>query len=151
MACSGCSALHGVNSNLKNFFLKKLTSIFEELQPLLEHFNTIGKSNSATFAFWLEYCLVVFLLLEFLAAQRDSKWIQHIEAFQQTICCDAAFDNYRYFKWGIVCLLDMKNLSSTHADLYKMFLCGYHTVSRKKTNSSFKCVSTYMAYESYKS
>ena len=90
---------------------------------------------------------MVFLLLEFLAAERDSKWIQRIEAFQQMICHDAAFDNYRYFKWGIVYLLDMKNLSSTHSDLYEMFLCGYHTISRKKTKSSFNCVSTAMALE----
>ena len=99
---------------------------------LLEHFNTIGKSNSETFAFWLEYCHRVFLFLEFLAAERDSKCIQHIEAFQQMICYDAAFDNYKYFKWGIVYLLDMNNLSSNRPDLYEIFLCGYHTVSRKK-------------------
>ena len=125
----------------------ELASIIEELQPLLEHFNTIGKSNSETFAFWLEYCHRVFLLLEFLAAERDSKCIQHIEAFQQMICYDAAFDNYKYFKWGIVFLLDMNNLSSTRPDLYEMFLCGYHTVSRKKTKSSFNCVSTDVALE----
>ena len=63
------------------------------------------------------------------------------------ICHDAAFDNYRYFKWGVVYLLDMKNLSSTHSDLYEMFLCGYHTISRKKTKSSFNCVSAAMALE----
>ena len=75
---------------------------------------------------------MVFLLIEFLAAERDSKWMQHIEAFQQMICYDKAFNNYRYFKWRILYLLDMKNLSSTHPDLYELFLCGYHTVSRKK-------------------
>ena len=95
----------------------------------------------------IEYCHRVFLLLEFLAAERDSKCIQHIEAFQQMICYDAAFDNYKYFKWGIVYLLDMNNLSSTRPDLYEMFLCGYHTVPRKKTKSSFNCVSTDVALE----
>lgn len=124
-----------------------MTSLFEELQPLLQHFNNIGRSNSEIFAFWLEYCQMVFLLLEFLTAERDSKWIQHIEAFQEMISYDAAFDNYRYFKWGVVYLLDMKDLPSTHPHLYEMFLCGYHTVSRKKTQSSFNCVSTDMALE----
>ena len=86
-----------------------LTSIFAELQLLLEHFSTKRKSNSEMLALWLEYCQTVFLLLDFLAAEWDSNWIQHIGAFQQMICHDAAFDNYRYFKWGIVYLLDTKN------------------------------------------
>ena len=90
---------------------------------------------------------MVFLLLEFLAAERESKWMQHIEAFRQMICYDEAFDNYRYCKWRILYLLDMKNLSSTHPDLYELSLCGYHTVSRKKTKSSINCVSTDMAFE----
>ena len=132
--------------SLRHIF-EKLTSIFEELQSLLEHFNTIGKSNSETFAFWLEYCHMLFLLLEFLAAERDSKWIQHIEAFQQRICYDAAFHNYMYFKRGILYLLDIKNLSSTHPYLYEMFLCGYHPVSRKKMKSSFNCLSINVALE----
>ena len=121
--------------------------IFEELQSLLEHFNTKGKSNSEMFVFWLEYCQMVFLLLVFLAAERDSKWIQHIEAFQQMIYYGATYDNYRYFKGGIVYLLYIRNLSTTNRDLYEMFLCGYHTVSNEKLKSSLNCISRNTALE----
>ena len=121
--------------------------IFEEMQSLLEHFNTKGKSNCEMFLFWLEYCQMMFLLLVFLAAERDSEWIKHIEAFQQMIYYDAAYDNYRYFKGGIVYLLNIRNLSTTHPDLYEMFLCGYHTVSREKSKSSLNCISRDTALE----
>ena len=113
----------------------------------MQHFNTIAKSQSDTFAFWLEYMDMVFLLLEFIAAERDSDWEKHLELFQQMLIYDRAYDHYRYFSWGLVYLCDMIELPKTHPFIYECFKNGMHTVSRNSKPSSFNCVSTDMALE----
>ena len=39
----------------------------------------MGRSKSETFQFWLEYCEMVYLLLDFLTAERESDWNMHLE------------------------------------------------------------------------
>ena len=118
-----------------------------DLKPFIRHFNLMGKSKNETFQFWLEYCNMVLLLLDFLAAERDSDWKIHLETFQEMIYYDRAFDHYKYFSWGLVYLCDMAELPTKHPALYESFVNGQHTVSRSKSNSSFNCVSTDMALE----
>jgi len=72
----------------------------ENLQPLINHFNTIGKCSSVTFKFWQEYCDMVELLLSFLASERDSNWQLHLETFQEMLAYNHAFNHYKYFLWG---------------------------------------------------
>ena len=57
----------------------------QDLKPLMNHFNLAGKCQSDNFKFWLEYCEMVDLLLNFLAAERDSDWELHLETFQEML------------------------------------------------------------------
>ena len=82
----------------------------------------MGKSKNETFQFWLEYCNMVLLLLDFMAAERDSDWKIHLETFQEVIYDDRAFDHYKYFSWGLVYLCDMAELPTKHPALYESLL-----------------------------
>ena len=90
---------------------------------------------------------MVFVLIEFVAAERESDWRKHLELFQEMIYYDRAYDHYCYFTWGMVCLCDMMSLPRSHPDLYDCFINGMYTVSRNPQCSSFNCVSTDMALE----
>ena len=90
---------------------------------------------------------MVFLLLDFLAAERDSDWNTHLETFQEMLFYDRAFDHYKYLSWGLIYLCDMLDLPTTHPYLHESFMNGLHTVSRSEIDSSFNCVSTDMALE----
>ena len=102
---------------------------------------------SETFKFWLEYCNMVILLLNFIAAERNSNWLLHLETFAEMLAYDRAYDHYKYMSWGLVYLYDMYELPEKHPDLYQHFMNGLHTVSRSKASSNFNCVSTDMALE----
>ena len=117
------------------------------MKPLVQHFITIGRAQSQTFQFWHEYCNMVILLFDFLAAERNADWENHLETFQTMLYYDCAYDHYRYFKWGLVYLYDMLDLPEQHSELHANFLNGCHVVSRNLVQSSFNCVSTDMALE----
>ena len=119
----------------------------QDLKPLMNHFNLAGKCQSDNFKFWLEYCEMVDLLLNFLAAERDSDWELHLETFQEMLAYDRAYDHYKYFQWGSIYMIDMLQLPEAHPQLYEEFLNGHHTVSRAKSKSKFNTVSTDMALE----
>ena len=117
------------------------------MDSLLQRFNEIGKTCSDTFAFWLEYCDMVTLLLDFLSAERDSDWNLHLETFQNMLNYDRAYDHYKYFLWGTIYIIDMLRLPEEHPELYEMYCNGFHTVSRAQKQSQFNSVSTDMALE----
>jgi len=127
--------------------MEELTSNIIDLEPLISCFNQIGKSSSDTFAFWLEYCEMVNLLLDFLAAERNADWLLHLETFKAMLKYDHAFDHYKYFNWGTIYIIDMLRLPTEHPELYQMFLQGCHIVSRSNHEDKFNCVSTDMALE----
>ena len=56
-----------------------------------------GVAQSEIFSFWLEYCQMVFLLLNFLVDERQPDWKLHLETFRQTLYYDRAHDHYKYF------------------------------------------------------
>ena len=114
---------------------------FNDISKLLKHFNIIGTAASELFGFWLEYCNMVYLLLDFIAAERECDWTMHIESFPVMLPYDCAFDHYKYLSWGIIYIIDMLDLPEKHPDLYEHFMSGKHAVSRSKKESSFNCVS----------
>ena len=116
------------------------------LQPLLEHFRMTGVAQSEIFRFSLEYCQMVFLLLDFLAAEYQPDWNLHLETFRETLYYDCAYD-YKYFMWEIIYICDMEQLPLKHPYLYQKFIRGYHAVSISKQSSYFNSVSTHMALE----
>ena len=124
-----------------------MLSNIESLSPLMTHFNTMGSSTNDTFNFWLEYCDMVDLLLNFLASERDSNWELHLESFKKMLSYDRAFDHYKYFVWGTIYIVDMLQLPEKHPELHQHFMNGCHTVSRSKKESKFNSVSTDLALE----
>ena len=90
---------------------------------------------------------MVFLLLDSIAAERDSMWELHLQCFNQMLDYDRAYDHLKYFKLGIVYLMDMQRLPEAHPDLFQQFKGGNHAVARSKTQSVFNCVATDMALE----
>lgn len=128
-------------------FLQETCEHIQNLRPVLERFESIGKASNETFAFWLEHCNMSDILLNSLAAERDSNWDLHLETFKEMLTYDRAYDHYKYFTWGTIYLSDMLRLPTEHPDLYEKFQIGCHTVSRNKKVSEFNCVSTDMALE----
>ena len=55
----------------------------------------------------VEYCDMVTLLLDFLSAERDSDWNLHLETFQNMLSYDRAYDDYKYFLWGTIYIIDV--------------------------------------------
>ena len=74
--------------------MQTLTAPFEE-------FISIGISKTGVFEFWNEYVEMVNLLLKFIAAERNSKWKEHLAASTEMVPYDRAFDHPQYFRWGL--------------------------------------------------
>ena len=90
---------------------------------------------------------MVYLLLNFIAAERESNWPMHLETFCELLQYDHAFDHYKYFVWRTIYPIDMDDLSTRHPQLHENYMLGYHTVSRLDKELKFNCVSTDMALE----
>ena len=82
----------------------------KQFQEYLEY----GKSRSELFEFWDEYTNMVYILLEFLQAERNADWEAHLTASAAMIPYDHAFDHLQYFRWGLVYLIDMHCTPSQH-------------------------------------
>ena len=90
---------------------------------------------------------MIFLLLNFIAAERNSDWSLHLETFTEMLVFDRAYDHYKFMSWDLVFWYDMYELPEKHPHLLQYFMRAFHTVSRSKTASTFKCVLTDMALE----
>lgn len=75
-------------------------------------------SISETFKFRLEYCDMVFILLNFIVAQRNSDWSLHLKTFAEMLAYDRGYGHYKYINWGLVYLHDMHELPEKHSDLH---------------------------------
>ena len=90
---------------------------------------------------------MVLLLFDFIEAERKANWDIHLECFKQMLPYDRAFDHAKYFKWGLIYVIDMLRLPQGAPEVYTAFKEGNHSVSRSKTVSKFSRVSTDMALE----
>ena len=71
-----------------------------------------------------------------------------MEAFNDMLIYDAAFDHLNYLRWGTVYMTDMKMLPHTAPAVQKTFTDdGVHVISRAPTASKFNAVSPHMALE----
>ena len=90
---------------------------------------------------------MVLLLFDFIEAERETNWDIHLKCFKQMLPCDRAFDLTKYFKSGLIFVIDMLRLPQEAPEVYTAFKEGNHSVSRSKTVSTFNHVSTDMALE----
>ena len=87
-------------------------------------FRLISTTKRDTFKFWLEYRDMVDLHLDFLAAERQSDWLLHLETFRDTL--QTSF-------MGIIYLSDMERLPEHQPYLFGNFMDGHHTIKTKTT------------------
>lgn len=85
------------------------------------------------------------LLLKFLSAERNGDWQLYLETFEQMLFYDRAYDHLKCFKQETVYLIDMKRLTTKHADIHDAFMNDFNSVSRNQSLNKIKLVSTDMA------
>ena len=93
---------------------------------------------SETFKIWLKYWDMIFLLLNFVTAERNSDWSVHLETFAEMLVFDRAQDHCKYMNLDLV-FLYMCELPEKHLDLQQNFIKDFPTAS------TFNCVSADMA------
>jgi hypothetical protein len=75
------------------------------------------------------YIEMVWLLLDFIYGDRDANWLLHLEAFNERLPYDRAFDHLNYFRWGTVYITDMKRLPEVAPTVYREFTENRATLS----------------------
>ena len=82
---------------------------------------------------------MVSTLLQFVRVERCGDWNLHISAFAAMLPWFAIYDHTNYTLWGIIYLVDTKQLEKTHPDVYREFILGNFVV--KTTRNSFNQLS----------
>ena len=80
-------------SSVENFILE-----LNLLLPYLQIFEDLAMAASQTAAFWNLYLKLVQLLLDYVAAERDSKILLHLETFAEILPFDFICDHQNYAK-----------------------------------------------------
>ena len=90
---------------------------------------------------------MVLPLFDFIEAEHEANWNIHLECFKQMLPYDRAFDQAKYFKRGLIYVIDMLRLQQEAPRVYTAFKEANHSASRSKTVAKFNRVSTDMALE----
>jgi hypothetical protein len=125
--------------------INELTHSLTDLQDQLEPYCSSAGSNSQTFAFWNEYISMVGILLDFIRAEREGDWTQHLTSVSEMLPLFFAFDRPNYSRWVAIYISDMHLLPETAPEVYQQFVSGNHVVARSV--NKFCQVSTDMALE----
>jgi hypothetical protein len=116
-----------------------------KLRALLQEFTTASSAKSNLFSFWGEYVEMVKLLLQFIKAERTGNWELHLQSVAAMVPHFFAMNRPNYSRWLPVYIMDMRQLSSKHPEVYQEFMNGNHAISR--SNKPFAQVWTDMALE----
>ena len=73
---------------------QEMGDVMKQFQEYLEY----GKSRSELFEFWDEYANMVYILLDFLQAERNADWEAHLTPSAAMIPYDRAFDHLQCFR-----------------------------------------------------
>ena len=73
---------------------------------------------------------MVSLLLDYTAAERDSKVDLHIETFAEMLFYDFVCNHQNYARWGTVYMAEMRILQEEHPDIFEKFREGKHDIHR---------------------
>ena len=69
---------------------------------------------SETLKYWLKDCDMAFLLLNFIAAEKNSDWFRHLENFTEMLMYDTAYEHKKYMIWGLafymICMNSQRNI-----------------------------------------
>ena len=89
----------------KQLVISRLNDLHDILSPLIslfDKFSEIEGLRSKTFQFWDRYLCMVSLLLDYVAAERDSRVDLHIESFAEMLVYDFVCNHQNYARWGTV-------------------------------------------------
>lgn len=107
----------------------KLQGCVERLFSLLDAFKSESKEKSKVFGFWVEYIVMVLMLLQFIKAEQTGNWKLHLSPTAAMIPHFYSMDRLNYAQWLPVYISDMKMLESNHPDVYREFISGNHGVA----------------------
>ena len=126
-----------------------LVDSWSAILPYISEFNDIGRSHSETFLFWdTSYLSMVELLLNYIAAERTSKFSVHIESFCQRLPWDFAYDHTNYAHWSSLYCSEMLDLPNYNPEFFAQCELRNRMVNRLKCkNQSFNNVWTDMGIE----
>ena len=73
---------------------------------------------------------MVSLLLDYVAAERDSRVDLHIESFAEMPVYDFVYNHQNYARWGTAYVAEMHIFQEEHPDIYEKFNERKHTIHR---------------------
>ena len=126
------------NKNGDTDLEKKLILLFEKKQE-----EYMAKSRTAKL--WLNYVHYIFIVQEFIRAERTSNWNLHIATTKYMLKLLASTGHNNYTKSLRLYLQSVDELACTHPEVYKQFLNGEHTVRR--TSKSWSGIWTDLSIE----
>lgn len=102
-------------------------------------------SNSRTCSLWLGYVEYIFIIQEFIRAERTNNWETHINVTKSMLNLFAATGHNNYAKTGRLYVKSVEELKLKQPSVYHQFLLGNHTVRR--TESSWSGIWTDLSIE----
>ena len=117
----------------KQLVISRLNDLHDILSPLIslfDEFSEIEGLRSKTFQFWDRYLCMVSLLLDYVAAERDSRVDLHLESFAEMLFYDFVCNHHNYARRGTVYVAEMHIFQEEHPDIYEKFKERKHTIHR---------------------
>ena len=110
----------------------KLQGCVEPLFSLIDAFKSESNEKSKVFSFWVEYIVIVLVLLQFIKAKWQGNWKLQLSATAAMIPHFHAKDTVNYARWLPVYTSDIDMLESDNPDVYREFISEKHGISRSK-------------------
>lgn len=118
------------------------------LEPVLRHLDDFRKQSnelSLTSLYWVNYMIMVELILQFIKAERQGNWELHLQTTTSLVPYFHAMDRTNYARWLPIYLADMNQLEEQHPAVHNEFVDGNHAIAR--SYQPFSQVWTDMALE----
>lgn len=127
--------------------LEKVSQLMEcisDLKQLTDKFND-SRAEFKTHQLWLTYIGMIETVLQYIHAEREGVWAEHLVAAVDMAKVIAAADHQKYVHALVTYLEEMKALPETAPEIHKEFVNGHFSV--KRAVGSFNGIWTDMALE----
>jgi len=121
-------------------------SIADSVLHTIALFREEGRQRSATFAYWDSFLQAGDTLLRLLRADREAKFLMHIEAVKDTVPYFVLAGRINYARYTPVYVAEMELLEEKQPLMYRHMIEGGFVVRRSKSRV-FNCVPTDQALE----
>jgi hypothetical protein len=141
--------LYAFKSNDQPLATSVCKELNAQLYPVLERiakYQTVGRTQSATFRYWDNFLDGGQLLLRLPRAERDGDFLLHLDATSESVAWFQAAGRVNYARYTPVYVAEMKQLKTTHPDAYAHLYNGGFVV-RKSPHTTFNSVATDQALE----